>query len=306
VLPWRPIFRFPGPAVEPIAKAPAVPDWLVTIGAEVRAIPAWPGAPTDKLAFGGFPLVALQKPGDPPFFFGARDGFGIPILDFGQLQIGPVATINYPRYVWQYQQLNALGEVPWALQLGGYAQWWATPWLRLRGEVRQGIGGETGVTGNLYVDAVVPLGQWRLSAGPRLTRNRPPRCLRISASRRRSPQALGSRVSRHYRSTTRLAGSIRMAPAGRSNISLAGSGRPTRSWNMNASLARPQIRRLLPCEVRRTSSRVASAPSIPSPCTRCGERALASPALSSRHKRQPLEQVHILLVLDQCAMQRRD
>lgn len=113
---------------------------------------------------GGFPLFALQKPGDPPFFFGARDGFGIPILDFGQLQIGPVATINYPRYVWQYQQLNGLGEVPWALQLRGYAQWWATPWLRLRGEVRQGIGGETGVTGNLYVDAVVPLGQWRLSA----------------------------------------------------------------------------------------------------------------------------------------------
>jgi len=52
----------PGPEVEPIAKAPAVPDWLVTIGAEVRAIPAWPGAPTNKLALGGFPLFALQKP----------------------------------------------------------------------------------------------------------------------------------------------------------------------------------------------------------------------------------------------------
>lgn len=113
MLPWRPIFRFPGPAVEPIAKAPAVPDWLVTIGAEVRAIPAWPSAPTNKLALGGFPLVALQKPGDPPFFFGARDGFGIPILDFGQLQIGPVATINYPRYVGSTSSLML-----WARSLG--------------------------------------------------------------------------------------------------------------------------------------------------------------------------------------------
>jgi len=127
------------------------------------------GRADEQACIGRIPSLCASKAGDPPFYFGARDGFGIPILDFGQLQIGPVATINYPRYVWQYQQLNGLGEVPWALQLRGYAQWWATPWLRLRGEVRQGIGGETGVTGNLYVDAVVPLGQWRLSAGPRLT-----------------------------------------------------------------------------------------------------------------------------------------
>ena len=31
------------------------------------------------------------------------------------------------------------------------------------------FGGETGLTGNLYVDSVLPLGQWRLSGGPRLT-----------------------------------------------------------------------------------------------------------------------------------------
>lgn len=40
----------PGPEVEPIAKAPAVSDWFVTIGAEVRVIPAWPGAPADSLS----------------------------------------------------------------------------------------------------------------------------------------------------------------------------------------------------------------------------------------------------------------
>jgi outer membrane protein len=132
-------FPFPGPPAEPITKAPVAAEWLVTIGAEIRADPAWPGAPMNKFALGGLPLFALQKPGDSPFFFGARDGFGFAILDYGQLQVGPVATINYPRYVWQYNQLNGLGEVPWALQLGGYGQWWAVPWLRVRGEVRQGI-----------------------------------------------------------------------------------------------------------------------------------------------------------------------
>jgi MipA family protein len=158
------------PMAAPQTNAPTpAPDWLVTVGAEVRAVPAWPGAPTSLYGFTGVPLLALQKPGDPLFFFGARDGFGFSILDFGTLQIGPVGRIVFPRYQGQYTQLNGLGDVPWALQLGGYAVYWPAPWLRLRGEVRQGIGGETGVTGDFFMDAIVPLGQWRFSGGPRVT-----------------------------------------------------------------------------------------------------------------------------------------
>jgi MipA family protein len=159
----------PPPASAPSGYVTPVPDWLITIGGEGRAIPAWPGAPTNKYQFIGVPLFALQKPGDPPFFFGARDGFGVPIFDFGSLQIGPVGKINWPRYASSYSQLNGLGDVGWALQIGGYAQYWVAPWLRLRGEVRQGIGAETGVIGDLFADVVVPIGQFRLSAGPRMT-----------------------------------------------------------------------------------------------------------------------------------------
>ena len=159
----------PAPASAPSAYATPVPDWLITIGGEGRAIPAWPGAPTNKFQFIGVPLFALQKPGDPQFFFGARDGFGVPIFNFGSLQIGPVGKINWPRYSSSYTQLNGLGDVGWALQLGGYAQYWVVPWLRLRGEIRQGIGAETGVIGDLFADVVVPIGQFRLSAGPRMT-----------------------------------------------------------------------------------------------------------------------------------------
>lgn len=153
-----------------VAKAPAAaPDWVVTIGGEVRADPAWPGAPTTLYMPGGYPLFNIRKPTDPPFFFGARDGYGFPILDAGRLQVGPVGTINWPRYSSQYAQLRGLGDVDWAVGLGAYAQYWPVSWLRIRGELRQGSGGETGQSGDLYVDAIVPAGQFRFSAGPRLT-----------------------------------------------------------------------------------------------------------------------------------------
>jgi MipA family protein len=157
------------PVTAPVSYTPAQPDWVVTIGGEARAIPAWPGAPTGTYQYGGIPLLVIQRPGDSPFFFGARDGFGVPVFDFGTFQAGPVGRIVWPRYASQYTQINGLGDVNWALQIGGYAQYWAAQWLRLRGEVRQGLGGETGVTGDLFADVVVPLGQFRLSGGPRLT-----------------------------------------------------------------------------------------------------------------------------------------
>lgn len=148
--------------------AAAAPDWVVTIGGEFREYPAWPGAPTTLYMPGGYPLFNISKPGDPPFFFGARDGFGFPVFDNGQLQVGPVGTINWPRYSSQYAQLRGLGDIGWSVEAGAYVQYWATPWLRVRAELRQGIGAETGQTGDLYVDAVVPVGQFRLSGGPRL------------------------------------------------------------------------------------------------------------------------------------------
>jgi MipA family protein len=159
----------PPPPPGPATYAPAASDWIVTIGGEVRAVPAWPGAPTSLYGLTGFPLLALQKPGDPPFFFGARDSFGVPVLDLGTFQLGPAGSFVWPRYSSQYGQLHGLSDVNWAVQIGGYAVYWPVPWLRLRGEIRQGFNGETGVTGDVYADAVVPLGQFRLSGGPRLT-----------------------------------------------------------------------------------------------------------------------------------------
>ncbi len=91
------------------------------------------------------------------------------ILDLGQFKLGPAVKVIWERKASDYTQLNGLGNINYAVQAGGFAEYWPVPWLRLHGEVRQGFGGENGLTGDLFLDAVVPAGQFRFSAGPRVT-----------------------------------------------------------------------------------------------------------------------------------------
>ena len=149
-----------------------------------------------------------------------------PFLISVSYKLGPVGKLVWPRYASSYSQLNGLGDVPWAAQLGGYAVYWPVPWLRVRGEVRQGIGGETGVSGDLFADVVVPLGQWRLSGGPRLSLQSTAAIspyFSITAAQICSPfRASASRLQRDRRR------SIRMARAARSSIS------SIRQWQVHA------------------------------------------------------------------------
>jgi len=153
----------------PAAYVPPVPDWIVTIGAELRIGPKWAGAPDGKFGLTGGPLFSIRRVGTPPDYFGPRDSFGFPIVDLGQFKLGPAVQIVWQRKASSDTALNGLGDVNFAVQAGAFAEYWPVQWLRLHGELRQGFGGEKGVTGDLFLDAVVPAGQWRFSAGPRLT-----------------------------------------------------------------------------------------------------------------------------------------
>jgi outer membrane protein len=159
----------PAPAAASAAYPSAVPDWIVTIGGELRIGPKWAGAPDDKFRLTGGPVFSIRKVGTAPEYFGPRDSFGFSILDLGPVKIGPAVQIIWQRKASSDTALNGLGDVDYALQAGAFAEYWPAQWLRLRGEVRQGFGGEKGVTGDLFMDAVVPAGQFRFSGGPRLT-----------------------------------------------------------------------------------------------------------------------------------------
>ena len=150
------------------ASEPA-PDWIVTVGIEGQTVPAWPGAATNKIRFVALPLVSVRKAGTPPEFFGPRDSLGIDLIDFGAVKFGPALRLVPARRASAYTELNGLGNVDFAVQAGAFAEYWPVPWLRMRGELRQGFAGETGVTGDAIIDAVGRFGALTLSAGPRLT-----------------------------------------------------------------------------------------------------------------------------------------
>jgi MipA family protein len=157
------------PPTAPATYTPAVPDWIVTVGIEGRIVPEWPGASTSKFGATVLPLFNIRKEGTPPDFFGPRDSFGFNLVNLGAFQLGPAVQFIGERTAQNYKELYGLGNVSYTAQVGAFANFWPLPWLRLRGEVRQGIGGETGVTGDVFLDAIGTFGPWQLSGGPRMT-----------------------------------------------------------------------------------------------------------------------------------------
>ena len=150
-----------------VAHADDPKAWTVSIGAEGAAVPAYDGA--TRYVFRPFPLVDVRQAGTPARFHSPRESFGFGILDTGSFRMGPVGRLRYERKESSDANLRGLGDVDWALELGAFAEYWVLPWLRAYGELRQGIGGHTGLVSDILVDAVYrATPALTFSAGPRL------------------------------------------------------------------------------------------------------------------------------------------
>jgi outer membrane protein len=143
-------------------------DWTILVGAEVRAEPVFLGSKQD--VFRAFPIFDARPFGTPERFHGPLDGVDYALIEQRDLRIGPVAQLKPSRRESGDAALQGLGNVPWALEAGAFAEYWWVPWLRTRTEIRQGINGHNGVVSDVLVDAVVPIGpQLTVSGGPRVS-----------------------------------------------------------------------------------------------------------------------------------------
>jgi len=163
-----PLLTLPAPAFElPWLPSPSG-TWTVTAGVGGEYAPDFEGAKRSMLS--PVPIFAIHRAGAADQFRGPRDDPSIALLDFGDLRAGPVAKLVPARKANNFTELNGLGDVNTAYEVGGFVEYFPVDWLRTRVEVRQGFGGQNGVTADFSADIIVPLiERLTLSAGPRFT-----------------------------------------------------------------------------------------------------------------------------------------
>jgi MipA family protein len=141
-------------------------DWIITLGADARAVPRYMGS--NQWAMVPVPYFDQHLPGKPEPFHSPRDETGVAVFNNSVLVIGPVGSLIWPRRQTASASLNGIGNVGYTLQVGGFVDYWAVEWLRMRVEALQGFNAANGVIANFAADAVIPLSPALiLSGGPR-------------------------------------------------------------------------------------------------------------------------------------------
>jgi MipA family protein len=138
----------------------------VLIGGVIDWKPAFPGA--DGRDQGFFPLIAIWNDGERMPVETPDESLGINFIgDDEGTSAGLVLTGN-PRRRARDVGLD-LRNVGFGVEAGGFAQTWVGDHLRLRTEVRQGLGGHGSLTGDVAADFVYRQGDdVHLTLGPRL------------------------------------------------------------------------------------------------------------------------------------------
>ena len=109
--------------------------------------------------------LAVSKPSDFDDFAAPDDAASFSVFSKQGLSVGAAASVR--EYRGNRGQLAGMRSIGWSIHGGGYANYWAAPWLRTHVEVLKGITSQTGLQINTSIDAVSLSDTWRLAAGPR-------------------------------------------------------------------------------------------------------------------------------------------
>ncbi|MDI4238291.1 MipA/OmpV family protein [Bradyrhizobium sp. Arg237L] len=166
--PAQTAFSLPAPPFQlPLLPSPSG-AWTVTVGVGGEYKPDYEGSKHSMLS--PVPIFSIRRAGSTQQFCGANDASSIALFQFGNLRAGPALKFKSARKADRHSELNGLGDVKATAEVGGFVEYYPVDWLRSRVEVRQGIGGHTGVVADFSADAVVPIDQrLTISAGPRFT-----------------------------------------------------------------------------------------------------------------------------------------
>jgi MipA family protein len=161
-------FTLPAPPFELPLLPPVSGNWTVMIGAEGQFRPDFEGA--NRSLFSPIPIFSIRRAGSVDQFRSPRDNASVALIDFGDLRAGPAGKFVSSRKASNYSELNGLGDVKTAFELGGFIEYFPVDWFRVRNETREGFAGHQGVVSDFSADFIVPVTRAiTVSAGPRFT-----------------------------------------------------------------------------------------------------------------------------------------
>jgi outer membrane scaffolding protein for murein synthesis (MipA/OmpV family) len=137
--------------------------YRVALGPQLS--PSYPGA--DNLTVSPMVDVGVARGNDQFDYEAADESFGFPMIRGSGFSMGPALNFQSGR---KHRETDpGVDEVGTTVEVGGYAQYWLAPGLRVRVEARQGIGGHKGLIGNAGLDYVARDGdRWLFALGPRI------------------------------------------------------------------------------------------------------------------------------------------
>lgn len=141
-------------------------DWLVTVKGNLVSSPSYPGASSNVLT--PYPSLSVRRANTPAAFSAPDDTISFALYDAGWLKAGPAGRFIGARRAANRAELTGLSSVDWTLEAGGFVEYWATPKLRARAELRYGFHGHRGLVFDAGADWVERVGAFTLSGGPRL------------------------------------------------------------------------------------------------------------------------------------------
>lgn len=143
-------------------------DWYLTLGAAGFVAPRFEG--DDSYLFSVTPMISLGKAGPEARFTSRNDNISFSLIDNGGFRAGATGKLIFERDGDTADDLKGLDPIRFGGEAGAFAEVYPTDWLRVRGELRQGIRSHDGIVGDVAVDAFTDVTPTvRLSGGPRLS-----------------------------------------------------------------------------------------------------------------------------------------
>lgn len=141
--------------------------WIVTLSGNAIVSPSYVGAST--YSFGAWPSLSIRRAQDPARFTAADDGISLAFFTGSMWTLGLVGRYQSGRSESDDWRLAGLQDVDWSIQPGVFGEVWPIQdRLRLRAELRFGIGGFSGPVGNLSADYIHRWNQFTFYTGPRI------------------------------------------------------------------------------------------------------------------------------------------